>query len=411
MRGQAVARAAATALCDDPPVNLFDAFAVLLVIVAVLLGIRSGALPQIGGLVGAIAGGGLAILAVTALDEPLAGVDPAIRPFVVLVGLLGAVIAGESLGSGLGHWLGAGLRGSVFSGLDRLLGGLVGGAQALLILWLAGGLFAVGPMPRLAEWAQTSTIVRTLNATLPPPTELAFELGQLLDASGLPDVFVGFEPLPAPPVERPDDPRARAIAAVAEASTVRVVAGTCGLQSTGSGFVVEREYVVTNAHVIAGARTIRISGSTGTHDADAVLFDAEFDIAVLHVPGLQAPFLRLATRDPVRGALAAALGYPGGGPLTILPAAVADSYRATGRDIYAMRPVSRQILEIRADIERGNSGGPLVLADGTVGGVIFAEARTDDEVGYALSPTAVAHRIAGGLTRVAPVTTGACLHP
>jgi S1-C subfamily serine protease len=392
-------------------VNLFDAFAILLVVVSVLLGIRSGALPQIGGLVGALLGGGLAILVVPLLEEPLGDVDPNIRPFIVLMGLLGAVIAGESLGSGIGHWLGAGLRRSIFSGVDRLAGGFVGGAQALLILWLAGGLLAVGPMPRLAEWAQTSTIVRALNATLPPPTEFATELGRLLDASGLPDVFVGFEPLPAPPVERPDDPQARAIAAVAEASTVRVVAVTCGFQSSGTGFVVAREYVVTNAHVVAGGRTLRITGSAGTHDAEAVFFDPDFDIALLRVPGLDAPVLSLAARDPVRGAVAAVLGYPGGGPLRIVPAAVAGSYDALGRDIYGAARVERNVLEIHAEIDRGNSGGPLMLVDGTVGGVVFAEARTNDEVGYALTPTDVAERVGPAIGSTVPVSTGSCLQP
>lgn len=391
--------------------NLFDVFAVLLVVVSVLLGFRSGALPQVGGMLGAVTGGGLAILLVPRLSEPLAGVDPTIRPFLVLLGLLGAVIAGESIGSAIGQWLGGGVRRSIFSGVDRLAGAAVGGAQALLILWLAGGLLAVGPVPRIAEWAQTSTVVRTLNATLPPPTELAVELGRLLDASGLPDVFVGFEPLPAPPVDRPDDPRARAIAAVAEASTLRVVAATCNLQSTGTGFVIAPGYVVTNAHVIAGGRTIRVTGSAGTHDATPVLFDPDFDIALLHVPTLRAPVLRIATTNPARGAAAAALGYPNGGPLRIVAAAVAGAYPAVGRDIYASKRVERDILEIRADIERGNSGGPLVLADGTVGGVVFAEARTDDDVGYVLAPTDVSRRIAPAIGRTAPVATLGCLQP
>ena len=253
--------------------NLFDAFAVVFVVIAVLLGLRSGALPQIGGLVGALIGGGLAIVAVQLLEEPLTDVDPTVRPFLVLIGLFGAVIIGESIGSSIGVWLGSGLRKSVFSGVDRLGGGLIAGVQALLVLWLAGGLFALGPMPRLAQAAQTSTVVRTLNDTLPPPDELALELGRLLDGSGLPEVFVGFEPLPAPPVDRPDDPEALAIAAVAEASTLRVAAGTCGLEFTGSGFVVAPGYVLTNAHVIAGARTIRVNSATGRYDATPVVFD------------------------------------------------------------------------------------------------------------------------------------------
>ena len=391
--------------------NLFDAFAVVFVVIAVLLGLRSGALPQIGGLVGALIGGGLAIVAVQLLEETLTGVDATLRPFLVLIGLFGAVIIGESIGSSIGVWLGSGLRKSVFSGVDRLGGGLIAGVQALLVLWLAGGLFALGPMPRLAQAAQTSTVVRTLNDTLPPPDELALELGRLLDGSGLPDVFVGFEPLPAPPVERPDDPEALAIAAVAEASTLRVAAGTCGLESTGSGFVVAPGYVLTNAHVIAGGRTIIVTSATGRYDATPVVFDPELDVALLRVPDLLAPALQLAGNAPKRGTPAAVLGYPGGGPLRIVAAAVADTYTARGRDIYSTEYVRRDIVEIRSDIDRGNSGGPLMLPDGTVGGVVFAEARTDDEVGYVLASRAVSERIAPVVGRTERVSTGECLRP
>jgi S1-C subfamily serine protease len=92
-----------------------------------------------------------------------------------------------------------------------------------------------------------------------------------------------------------------------------------------------------------------------------------------------------------------------------VPAAVADGYKATGRNIYGTERVQRQIVEIRSDIERGNSGGPLMLADGTVGGVVFAEARTDEEVGYALAPTAVAERVSPFIGSSEPVATGECL--
>jgi hypothetical protein len=89
---------------------------------------------------------------------------------------------------------------------------------------------------------------------------------------------------------------------------------------------------------------------------------------------------------------------------------VTGSYAATGRDIYDADAVRRQILELRAQIERGDSGGPFVLRDGTIGGLVFAEARTDPDVGYALSPTAVATRIAPGVGRTGFVATGECLH-
>ena len=400
-------------LCDDRPVNALDAITLCLIVAGVILGWRSGAIPQVFGLIGAILGGAVAILALPYFEDPLSGIDPTIRPIVVLAGLVVAVGLGELLGAALGRALAGRLGDGLLSTADRTAGSALAVAQALLVVWLAGSLLAEGPIPRLAETAGGSTAVRTMAAVLPPATEVAGGLGDLLNATGLPDVFVGFEPLPAPPVDRPADRAARAIAAAAEASTFKVSAATCnGLQSVGTGFAIARGYVVTNAHVVAGAgsRGVRVSGAGQIRDAVPVLFDPSLDVALLYVDGLQAVPLTFAAHDPERGAIGATLGYPGGGSLTILPAAVAGRYPATGRDIYGQEQVRRQILELRAEIERGDSGGPLVLKDGTVGGIVYAEARTNPDVGYALAGTEVAAAIRPGIGRRAAVATGACLH-
>jgi len=393
-------------------VNPFDLIAVLLIVVALILGARSGAIPQISGLLGAVAGGVAVILLLPVLAEPLSEVDPQMRPWLVLGGLIGAVALGESAGGGAGRWAVQGLGTGLLSRADRVAGATLGAIQALLIVWLAGGLLAEGPIPRMAEAAGSSTVVRTMSAVLPPPTTFAVELRTWLDASGLPDVFIGFEPLPAPPVQRPGDAQAEAIAAGAEASTLKVAAATCGLSSLGTGFVVRVDYVLTNAHVIAGAEGdgIRVTTVDGRQlDAVPILFDPQLDVALLHVPGLGLRALPLATTDPGRGSVGATLGYPNGGPLTVLAAAVAGRYPATGYDIYGENEVRREILELRAAIDRGDSGGPLILSDGTVGGVVFAEARTNPDVGYALSPTAVAARIGPWYGQVAEVDTGVCI--
>ena len=393
--------------------NPLDLIALLLVIVALVLGARSGAIPQVGGLLGAVAGGAGAVLLLPALADPLSTVDPETRPWLVLGGLIGAVGLGESIGAALGRGALRGLGTGLLSRADRIAGATLGAMQALLIVWLTGGLLAEGPLPRFAEAAGGSNVVRTLSNVLPPPTQFAVELRNWLDASGLPDVFIGFEPLPAPPVERPGDAAAQAIAAGAEASTLKVAAATCGLSSLGSGFVVRPDYVLTNAHVVAGATSkgIRVATLDGRLlDAVPVLFDPELDVALLHVGNLGLRALPLAATDPGRGSLGATLGYPNGGRLTVLAAAVAGRYPAVGYDIYGENQVSREILELRAAIERGDSGGPLVMSDGTVGGVVFAEARTNPDVGYALSATEVASAIAHGFGQTAAVDTGSCVN-
>jgi S1-C subfamily serine protease len=391
--------------------NPFDVGAVVLLLVAVILGFRSGAIPQVLGLVGAAIGGILGVLALP-LGEPVLAaldLDPGHGAVVVLVALLLAVVTGEGIGSAIGQSVTRGLGETVFGTLDRVGGAFVGAAQAVLVVWLAGGLLAVGPVPGLASAAQTSVAVRALDRVLPPPTAIAADLGRLLDDTGLPDVFVGLEPLPAPPVDRPDDPAAEAIAAPAEGSTVRIMARTCGNVSTGTGFAVAEDYVVTNAHVIAGAGRTRVTLGREDHDATPVFFDPDLDVAVLHAPGLAARPLRFATDEPARGATAAALGFPGGAGLTIIPAAVSGRYDAVGRDIYGEKRVARRILELRAEVERGDSGGPLMIENGTVGGVVFAEARTDAQVGYALSGPSVARVVEPAIGSVASVATGECL--
>jgi S1-C subfamily serine protease len=391
-------------------VNFLDLLIVVLVVFAILIGFSSGALPQIGGLIGAIAGGVFAIVALPWIEPLLAGVPPALRAIVVLAGMLLVVGVGEAIGSTLGRLVAIRLKGSPLGTVDRAFGGVVGGAQALLVVWLIGGLLAAGPMRTLATQAQTSIVVRGLNSVLPAPTEIAVELGRLLDDTGIPDLFVGLEPLPAPPVAQPGDPAAEAIARVARASTMRVSALTGEFTSSGSGFAIAPQYVVTNSHVVAGARTIRVTTPDGAaHDAVPVFDDPELDVALLWVPDIRAHPLRLAAADPVRGAIGATLGYPHGGSLTISPAAVADAYVAQGRDIYGEERVSRKILELRAEVDQGDSGGPLILSDGTVGGVVFAEARTNDSVGYALTPTSVARAVAPSIGRTGAVDTGACI--
>jgi uncharacterized membrane protein required for colicin V production len=293
-------------------VNALDLIAILLVAIGAILGFRSGALPQIGGLIGAIGGATLVVLVLPMLADPLENLDPQLRPFLVLAGLLIVVALGESIGSTIGRRLAASLGTGVLGAADRIGGSIVGVAQALLIVWLVGGLLALGPVLRLTEAAQTSRTVRALNAILPPPGDFAIELGRLLDSTGLPAVFVGFEPLPQAPVDLPDDPTARRVAKAALASTMKVTAGACGYTSTGTGFAVARDYVVTNAHVVAGAdkRSVKVLDTGGDlHDAVTVLFDPSLDIAVLHVAGLDANALRFATAEPDRGTVGATLGY------------------------------------------------------------------------------------------------------
>ena len=389
--------------------NAFDLIVLIVLAVAFLGGLGSGALPQIGGLIGALAGGLLALNAAPWLVDVTRTLDPLPRALVVLGAIVGLVTAGETVGSAMGRALGGKLGRGVLSALDRLVGGLLGAGQAIVLVWLVGGLLAVGPFAVVAKAASQSWTLQTMSGVLPPPTDIVGQIATALDGSGLPDVFVGLEPLPLPPVDTPTDAQTAAIAKDAVASTGHVTSRTCGSVTSGTGVVVAPGYLVTNAHVVAGASGIRVSIGGSAVDATPVLFDPGLDVALLYVPKLGAPALHLATIDPSRGDRGAALGFAGGGPLVELAAAVSGEYPATGRDIYGIERVTRRILELRAGIEPGDSGGPFVLEDGTVGGIVFAMSRTEPGVGYALTPTEVAARIAPALDSTTAVAVGDCV--
>lgn len=390
--------------------NLIDVGIVVLLGFGIVAGWRSGFFPQILGLAGAAAGAAIVVLALPLARDLLEGMDPALRAIGVLVALLAAIGIGEAIGSSVGVRIGRRLGDGVLGGLDRVAGALAGLAQGLLVVWLVGGLLAAGPVPQMAAQAQRSLFIRTITDVMPPPTAYVDELAAWLDATGLPEVFIGLEPFPAAPVDRPTDSQAEKIARAAVASTLAVRAAACGRVSTGTGFVVgPGGYVVTNAHVVAGSKAVLVAfdGQTAV-DADVVLFDPKLDIALLHAPKIRAAPLVFATADPKRGTIGAALGHPGGAPLRVIPAAVSSSYSAEGRDLYGSGRVRRQIVELRADIERGDSGGPLIMPDGTVGGVVYAEALSDPSVGYALAPAAVADRIRPALGTTTRTATGQC---
>ncbi len=395
----------------DLPLNVVDLVILSIAIVAAVLGWRSGAIPQVLGLAGAAAGIAAVVLLVPAAAGALDRFDPPIRAFLAFGGAFLVVAVAEAIGSTLGAGLRDRLGRGVANRLDAMLGAVFGVAQALVLAWLIGGLLATGPFPSLARESQRSVAVRALLGFLPPPSEVAGELGGLIDASGLPQVFSGLEPQPAPAVPLPGLGEAQQIAAAALVSVVRVDSQACGQVLTGTGFAVAPNFIVTNAHVVAGATGVMVTSDVTARRGRGIVvaFDPELDLALVRTPDLVFRPLRFAAAAPGRGTLGAALGHPNGGALTVIPAAVSAEIRARGRDLYAGHIVIRDILELRAPVEPGDSGGPLVLEDGSVGGVVFAESRTDAGIGYALDPLAVADRVNPLLGRTTAVDTGACL--
>ena len=164
--------------------NALDVIALLLIIITFVAGIRSGFFPQLGGLLGAAAGGIVALQLLPFVRPQLDGLDPSMRALVVLVGLVILIAVGETIGSAGGYRIRSRLGKGVLAGMDSAGGGSLGLGQGLLVIWLVGGLLAAGPLPNLAAQAQRSAAIRALSGILPSPTTIAGELGRWLDASG-----------------------------------------------------------------------------------------------------------------------------------------------------------------------------------------------------------------------------------
>jgi S1-C subfamily serine protease len=103
------------------------------------------------------------------------------------------------------------------------------------------------------------------------------------------------------------------------------------------------------------------------------------------------------------------LGYPGGGNFTATPARIRELIKLSGPDIYRdPAPVTRDVYTIRAGVEQGNSGGPLIDLSGNVLGVVFGAAVDDPDTGFVLTADEVASQLAKvGDTQ--QVGTGTCV--
>lgn len=337
------------------------AFTLLLALHGARQGFVVGALSLAGFAAGAVLGTRLA---------PSLLPQGAQSPYAPLFGLLGALLAGAVLATGLGG-IGAHVRSVLtLSGLrlaDAALGAVLSAAVALGIAWIAGSAALQAPgRQALRRDIQRSAVLRRLNDALPPSGSILNVLARLDPLPSLNGPQANVAP-PRSAIARTSGVRAAA------ASVVRVLGTACGLGVEGSGWVAGDGLVVTNAHVVAGQTdtTVQLRGSGPHLDARAVAYDPRNDIAVLRVSGLSAPALRLAS-SPASGTAGAILGFPGNGPYSVRAARIGSATSALSEDAYGRGPVLRRLVPIRGVIRHGNSGGPLVGADGRVLATVFA---------------------------------------
>ena len=386
---------------------VLDVLLVLALLGAVSVGFRAGFTGSAIALVGIVAG----VVAALFLSPIVASWVPV--PFLrigVTVGVaLLLVLAGFGIGRAIGRGIRRGIGKSPLSGIDRVLGALAAGVVAALVASTMS--FSVGQLgvPVLSRSIAGSVVLRTIGTLTPDPVEafLAQLRGAVVD-QGIPliaDALGGGTPA-IPQI----DTGSPALNTAAQ-SVVRITgnAYACGQSQSGTGFVVAPDRVVTNAHVVAGVTEPVIDALDGQAlSASVVYFDPIDDLAVLAVPGLDAPVLPLAsTLAP--GTDAAFEGYPYGGPFSSSPAAVVSVGPAQIKDIYGETGSSRDTYTLAATVREGNSGGPLLTLDGQVAGVVFARSADNPDVGYAMTMTELDPVAAQAGALDAAVSSGDCI--
>lgn len=141
--------------------------------------------------------------------------------------------------------------------------------------------------------------------------------------------------------------------------------------STGTGFLVGNDRVMTNQHVVDNCNRVLLRAPSGHWLAATppARIDAALDLALLNVPGLSGPALAFRSGPALRrGEGVVAYGFPLAGLLSSDP-------KLTRGEVNGLRGLgdNPNQFQISAEVQPGNSGGPLVDMQGHVVGVVVAK--------------------------------------
>jgi len=155
----------------------------------------------------------------------------------------------------------------------------------------------------------------------------------------------------------------------------------------GSGFIIDPFGIaVTNNHVVTGAALLQVwvGGEDEPRNARVLGVSECSDLAVIDIDGDGYPFMEWYEGDLTPGLDVYAAGFPLGDPEFTLTRGIVSKADADGETGWASID---SVIEHDAAIQPGNSGGPLVTADGQVAGVNYAGGSpTNTEQFFAIAP-------------------------
>jgi serine protease Do len=169
-----------------------------------------------------------------------------------------------------------------------------------------------------------------------------------------------------------DDVRTATVQILADGE-IRTFEGSTGFSGTGSGFIISEDgYIVTNNHVVTGAGSIRVlrDGEDEELPAKVIGVSECNDLAVIQLTDEDVyPTLAWSDREAAPPLEVYAAGFPLGDPEFTMTKGIVSKAEADGNTSWAS---VRRVIEHDANIQPGNSGGPLVDTDGRVVGVNYA---------------------------------------
>jgi S1-C subfamily serine protease len=369
-----------------------------------------GALSFIGFVGGAVLGAEFG----PAISRAIAGGQTQ-QDVIAVVLLVVFAIVGQFVFSAIGAYARQSMVSQSSTVIDSIGGAGVSVLSMLLIVWAMASALNASSFAGVVNQIQDSAVLTTMDRVMPAQAKTMFgQFRQLLANGPFPQVFSGIGADHLFAISAPDPAVLTSPGYEAARSRVLKIQGTalsCDRDIEGSGFVFAPDHVMTNAHVVAGVdadQTVTTpDGKTYTKNVKVVLYDPQVDIAVLYVPGLDLTPLQFNYGAQV-GDSAVVAGYPENDPFTQVPARIGGTQAATGADIYDTGSVTRDIYQIRANVEPGNSGGPLLSPSGTVDGVTFAADVGTPDIGFSLTASEVEPDAKDGAAQTFPVSTEGC---
>jgi S1-C subfamily serine protease len=321
--------------------------------------------------------------------------------WVSIASLLGAIVGAALLGAASATLAETPRRFLAFRpGLraaDSLGGAIIGAGIGLALAWLIAVVLVQQPSLGFRQDVRESTILPRLMRAVPPDRVLQ----ALARFDPFPELTLSGGRLPPPDPSVLQTPGAKA----ASNSVVKIYGTACGLGIQGSGWVVRRDLVATNAHVIAGEHDTNVVAPNGQSlSAQVYYVDTQNDVALLRVDGLRtAPLAVTGSSDYPRAVMI--LGYPRDGALVGVAATAGAPRTVIAPNAYSRRVGPRSVVPLRGQVESGESGGPVVDRDGGVVAMIFGGAKNGGN-GFAV-PVSVVRDALPEATQ--PVSSGPCI--